>query len=89
MTYDPHNTTAAVPPEALDAEQVGALLGCSGRHVQRLAARGLFPAPIALGALRRWPRSAVLAWLAERSAAGVATDGPTATRGGRRVMVRG
>jgi predicted DNA-binding transcriptional regulator AlpA len=82
MVYEAQQPTETTSPEALDAEQVGRLLGCSAAHVRRLAARGLFPAPIELGALRRWSRAAVLEWLATRG-------GMTATRAGLEVQVRG
>jgi predicted DNA-binding transcriptional regulator AlpA len=38
----------------LDVQAVGRLLGCSSRHVYRLADAGLMPPPAKLGALVRW-----------------------------------
>jgi predicted DNA-binding transcriptional regulator AlpA len=50
-------------PALLDVRQVGLLLGCSPRHVVRLAQTGALPKPIALGRLRRWRRSDIEASL--------------------------
>jgi len=64
--------TAPPPVESgalLSVTQVAALLGCSPRHVWRLADSGSFPRPISLGSkLKRWPRSTVERWIAESSA---------------------
>ena len=55
--------TALVPPAAaapaalLDVAAVAEMLGCSGRHVYRLADRGAMPRPVKLGSLIRWRRS--------------------------------
>ena len=59
----------------LDVRGVAALLGCSPRHVYRLADAGNMPAPVRLGTLVRWQRQALEAWLA----AGC----PAAEKGGR------
>jgi excisionase family DNA binding protein len=48
----------------LDAKQVGALLGCSWRHVLRMADRGLMPWGVKLGALRRWDADELEQWIA-------------------------
>jgi excisionase family DNA binding protein len=58
----PQPTTHA---ELLDVKAVGQLLGCSARHVYRLSDSGKMPRPMKLGALVRWNRSAVLAWIAD------------------------
>ena len=50
----------------LDADGVASLLNCSARHVYRLCDSGRLPRPIQLGALRRWSRSELEAWIAER-----------------------
>ena len=50
-------------PALLDVEQVAKLLGCSTRHVYRLADSGRMPRPVKLGALNRWPKAAILAWI--------------------------
>ena len=68
----------AAPDRAalLDVVQVGALLGCSPRHVYRMADAGKMPPPVRLGALVRWRRAELMEWLAAgcpavRSARGV------------------
>lgn len=53
----------AVAAELLDVGAVAALLGCSGRHVYRLADAGRMPRPLKLGALVRWRRAELLEWL--------------------------
>jgi len=53
----------ASPPALLDVDQVAALCGCSTRHVRRLADAGRMPAPVKLGALIRWRRADLDAWL--------------------------
>ena len=64
------NTTATFPPAdapaaaLLDVRAVAALLGCSTRHVYRLADAGHMPPPVRLGALVRWRRQDIDAWLA-------------------------
>jgi excisionase family DNA binding protein len=65
MTDTP--SLAAPEPSAaqlLDVRAVAALLDCSTRHVYRLADRGAMPPPIRLGALIRWRRQDLDAWLA-------------------------
>ena len=62
-------SSAVVPivPESaalLTVRQVAALLGCSARHVYRLADRGAMPRPTKLGdVLVRWNRSDLQKWL--------------------------
>ena len=67
--------TSIVPPELavgvdfstrrfLDAREVGARLGCSWRHVLRMADRGAMPPGVKLGALRRWDADQLEAWIA-------------------------
>jgi excisionase family DNA binding protein len=48
----------------LDVKSVAVLLGCSPRHVYRLADTAQIPAPVRLGALVRWRRQDLDAWLA-------------------------
>jgi predicted DNA-binding transcriptional regulator AlpA len=48
----------------LDVNAVGALLACSPRTVFRLADCGLMPRGVKLGALRRWNRSEIEAFIA-------------------------
>ncbi len=58
-------TSAAVPSRRfLDAKQVGNRLGCSWRHVLRMADRGVMPWGVKLGALRRWDADELEAWIA-------------------------
>lgn len=67
---------ADVQPELLDVEAVARLCGCSAPHVRRLADAGRMPAPVKVGALVRWNRRAIEAWI---------TDGcPRTTKGGSR-----
>jgi excisionase family DNA binding protein len=62
---------SVVPPELaamamlLDVEQVAAMLKCSTRHVYRLADAGKMPAPVRVGALVRWSRKSIEAWIGE------------------------
>jgi excisionase family DNA binding protein len=48
----------------LSVHQVAEMLGCSPRHVFRLSDRGEMPAPVKLGALVRWPKLALVEWIA-------------------------
>ena len=57
--------SACETPALLDVDGVAGLLTCSTRHVYRLADAGRMPRPVKLGALSRWPRTAVLDWVAE------------------------
>jgi len=50
-------------PAMLAVDDVAGLLACSARHVYRLADLGRMPRPVKLGALVRWSRAAVLAWV--------------------------
>jgi excisionase family DNA binding protein len=75
---DSVTTTAPGPSTAqlLDVRAVAALLGCSARHVYRLADAGHMPPPLRLGALVRWNRSSLEKWIAGgcrpwRTAAGI------------------
>lgn len=55
------HTSAAL----LDVRAVAKLLGgCSTRHVYRLSDAGKMPAPVRLGALVRWSKPLLDAWLA-------------------------
>lgn len=55
----------AVNPELLDVRAVAALLGCSARHIYRLADAGKMPTPVRLGALVRWSRRAIDEWISQ------------------------
>lgn len=59
------NPKIDVPSKLLDVRTVAALLDCSPRHVYRLADAGKMPRPMKLGALLRWSRAAIEAWIAE------------------------
>jgi excisionase family DNA binding protein len=48
----------------LDVRAVAQLLDCSPRHVYRLSDAGRMPPPVRLGALVRWRRDALDAWIA-------------------------
>ena len=61
-------TISIVPPELaaavlLDVRAVAELLGCSQRHIYRLANAGGMPAPVKIGVLNRWRRADLEAWL--------------------------
>ncbi|HEV3258706.1 MAG TPA: helix-turn-helix domain-containing protein [Gemmataceae bacterium] len=63
---DSSTATAPEPAAAqlLDVRAVAEVLNCSPRHIYRLADAGRMPAPIKLGALVRWRRQDLDAWLA-------------------------
>jgi excisionase family DNA binding protein len=54
----------AALPALLDVRAVAALLDCSPRHIYRMADGGLMPSPVRVGALVRWRRSDLDAWIA-------------------------
>ena len=61
----PREPTAATPSRRLlDERAVGERLGCSARHVRRLADRGDMPWGMKLGALRRWDADELEVWIA-------------------------
>jgi len=47
-----------------DVQAVAELLDCSQRHIYRLSDAGRMPAPVKLGALVRWSKSAIEEWIA-------------------------
>jgi excisionase family DNA binding protein len=57
-------TTPPDPAALLDVRAVAALLNCSSRHVYRLSDAARMPPPVRIGALVRWPRAVVEAWIA-------------------------
>ena len=67
---------AESPVKLLDVQAVAEMLDCSTRHVYRLSDAGRMPAPVKLGSLVRWSRSAVEDW--------IAAGCPTCRQGGRR-----
>lgn len=48
----------------LSVGDVAQMLGCSARHIYRLADAGRMPPPVKLGSLVRWPRTAIDDWVA-------------------------
>lgn len=48
----------------LDVKQVAAMLGCSPRHVYRLADAGKMPASVRIGSLVRWQKDKLDHWIA-------------------------
>ena len=66
IASDPRERTGEPYPAALlDVRAVAALLGCSPRHVYRLADAGEMPAPVHLGGLCRWCRVSLELWIAD------------------------
>lgn len=61
MNAPSHETTTT--PELLPIGEVARLLGCSPRHVWRLADSDRMPRPVKLGAASRWRRAELLRWL--------------------------
>ncbi|HOW69216.1 MAG TPA: helix-turn-helix domain-containing protein [Phycisphaerae bacterium] len=57
-------TTSRDHAGLLDVKAVAELLGCSPRHVYRMADAGLMPRPVKLGSLVRWSRQGLEAWIA-------------------------
>lgn len=54
-----------VSPVLLDVKSVAMLLGgCSVRHVYRMTDSGRMPQPVKVGALVRWRRADLEAWIA-------------------------
>jgi excisionase family DNA binding protein len=53
------------PAALLDVQGVAAMLGCSPRHVYRLADAGRMPRPVRIGRLVRWCRAALELWVAD------------------------
>lgn len=56
-------SSADASAKLLDVQSVADMLGCSTRHVYRLSDAGRMPAPVKLGALVRWNRTAVEEWI--------------------------
>jgi excisionase family DNA binding protein len=53
----------ASPRRLIDAKEVARILGCSWRHVMRLADQGTLPWGVKLGTLRRWDMDQIEAWI--------------------------
>ena len=58
-------SVAAATPQLLDVQAVADMLGCSPRHVYRLADAGRMPMSVHLGALVRWDFAALCDWIAQ------------------------
>lgn len=65
----------ANPTSLLDVDAVAKMLGCSTRHVRRMADYGAMPRPVKLGRLIRWRRVELDRWLDQGC--------PKIARGGR------
>jgi excisionase family DNA binding protein len=63
VTHLPVPPTRTDHPALIDIRAVAKLLGCSPRHVNRLAEAGAMPAPLRLGALVRWSAQTVQEWI--------------------------
>lgn len=57
-------STVSPSRRLIDAKAVGQLLGCSWRHVLRLADEGVLPWGYKLGRLRRWDLSEIEVFIA-------------------------
>ncbi len=44
------------PAKLVDARELTAFLGCSPKHVRRMAEKGQLPRPVKVGRLYRWSR---------------------------------
>ena len=58
-------TESTQAPALLDVRAVAMLLDCSPRHVYRMSDAGRMPKPVRVGALVRWNRAALEAWIAD------------------------
>ncbi|MBI4582731.1 MAG: helix-turn-helix domain-containing protein [Planctomycetes bacterium] len=56
-------TIIVIDPRLLTIDAVAQLLGCSSRHVRRLADSDRMPPPLRLGTALRWDRKAVEKWI--------------------------
>jgi excisionase family DNA binding protein len=63
-TLQPGSAATVSPRRLIDGREVGRLLGCSARHVMRMADEGLLPWGVKLGRLRRWDLSEIEAFIA-------------------------
>ena len=62
-TTQSQEITGQQAPALIDIEAVARILGCSSRHVRRLIDSRRMPKPFKLGALLRWTRKEIDAWL--------------------------
>lgn len=49
----------------VDVHAVSVLLGCSARHIWRMADAGKMPRPYKIGALCRWDRAVIEQWVVD------------------------
>jgi len=56
-------TNGQLPLPLLDRRTLAALLKCSPRHLDRMRKDGQIPQPVKLGALVRWRREEIDAWI--------------------------
>lgn len=63
MSVSSCSQAKASSAQLLDVNAVAEMLGCSSRHVYRMADAGRIPAPVKLGSLVRWSRSRIEAWV--------------------------
>lgn len=56
-------TAPAVTAVVITIDDVAKLLGCSTRHVRRMADSGRVPRPVKFGALLRWIKADVDRWI--------------------------
>jgi excisionase family DNA binding protein len=59
------NGSGGVPRSMMSVGDVADDIGCSTRHIRRLADSGRMPRPIRLGSLVRWPRTSIQQWIAD------------------------
>jgi len=65
MTTSQSRPAAVDSALLVDVRAVAHMLGCSWRHIYRLADAGKMPRPIRLGSLVRWRKSDLDQWLAD------------------------
>lgn len=54
----------------VDAKEIAAFMGCSPKHIRRLADDGRMPRSIKIGRLHRWHRQDIEKWLAAQASGG-------------------
>ena len=63
MTTEISDSKPPLPLTLIDVQEVARLLACSTRHVYRMSDAGRMPPPLKLGALVRWNRAVLDAWI--------------------------
>jgi predicted DNA-binding transcriptional regulator AlpA len=64
MIFSPADDVPAQAAALLDVQALAKICHCSTRHIYRMADAGRCPRPVKLGALVRWRRSEIEAWIA-------------------------